>query len=84
MKSLYHAGAVMASGGLVALLSFSLEMLVSAVWGLLRREGCCFPWLREPVANVAAIGPERALTGPVRRGDSGTIARNLSALGAVD
>jgi predicted short-subunit dehydrogenase-like oxidoreductase (DUF2520 family) len=32
------------------------------------------------VANVGKVGARRALTGPVRRGDSGTVRRNLEAL----
>jgi len=84
MKSLYHAAAVMASGGVVALLSYSLDMLARC--GLTPSEArrVLLPLVEGTVANVSALGPERALTGPVRRGDSGTVARNLSALGAVD
>jgi predicted short-subunit dehydrogenase-like oxidoreductase (DUF2520 family) len=36
--------------------------------------------MRMSIAHVAALGPEQGLTGPVARGDVGTIARNLSAL----
>jgi predicted short-subunit dehydrogenase-like oxidoreductase (DUF2520 family) len=84
MKSLYHAAAVMSSGGVVALLSFSLDMLARC--GLTPSEArrVLLPLVEGTVANVSALGPERALTGPVRRGDSGTVARNLAALGAVD
>jgi predicted short-subunit dehydrogenase-like oxidoreductase (DUF2520 family) len=84
MKSLYHAAAVLASGGVVALLSFSLEMLVRCGLGPTEARRVLFPLVQGTVANVSALGAERALTGPVRRGDSGTIARNLAALGAVD
>lgn len=84
MKSLYHAAAVMASGGVVALLSFSLDMLVRCGLGPTEARRVLLPLVEGTVANVSAIGPERALTGPVRRGDSDTVARNLAALGAVD
>jgi predicted short-subunit dehydrogenase-like oxidoreductase (DUF2520 family) len=36
--------------------------------------------MRTSLDNVAALGPERAMTGPVSRGDVGTIERNLAAL----
>jgi predicted short-subunit dehydrogenase-like oxidoreductase (DUF2520 family) len=84
MKSLYHAAAVMASGGLVALLSFSLDMLVRCGLAPSEARRVLLPLVEGTVANISALGPERALTGPVRRGDSGTVARNLAALGAVD
>src|SRR6185436_6425227 len=84
MKSLYHAAAVMASGGVVSLLSFSLEMLVRCGLSASEAQRVLLPLVEGTVANVSAIGPERALTGPVRRGDSGTVARNLAALRSVD
>ena len=36
--------------------------------------------MRTSIAHVAALGPEQGLTGPVARGDVGTIQRNLAAL----
>ncbi len=33
-------------------------------------------------ANIARLGPQRALTGPAVRGDAGTVERNLDALSA--
>jgi predicted short-subunit dehydrogenase-like oxidoreductase (DUF2520 family) len=84
MKSLYHAAAVLSSGGVVALLSFSIDMVARC--GLTPSEArrVLLPLVEGTVANVSALGPERALTGPVRRGDSETVARNLAALVAVD
>ena len=84
MKSLYHAAAVMASGGLVALLSFSLDMLVMCGLKPSEARRVLLPLVEGTVSNVSALGPERALTGPVRRGDSETVARNLAALDSAD
>jgi predicted short-subunit dehydrogenase-like oxidoreductase (DUF2520 family) len=36
--------------------------------------------LRATTENVLQSGPERALTGPIRRGDVGTVRRHLAAL----
>jgi predicted short-subunit dehydrogenase-like oxidoreductase (DUF2520 family) len=36
--------------------------------------------VRATVDNVAALGPNAALTGPAARGDDATIARHLDAL----
>ena len=35
---------------------------------------------RGSLADVAALGPRDALTGPVRRGDTATVERHLDAL----
>jgi len=40
--------------------------------------------VRAGMENVLAIGPEKALTGPVARGDIQTIRRHLDALAGAD
>jgi predicted short-subunit dehydrogenase-like oxidoreductase (DUF2520 family) len=79
-KELYHAGAVLASGGLTALISISLEILARC--GLSEKEArsVLFPLIESTIANIQAVGPRGALTGPVRRGDVGTSRRNTRAL----
>jgi predicted short-subunit dehydrogenase-like oxidoreductase (DUF2520 family) len=83
MKSLYHAAAVMASGGVVALLSISLELLERCGLSGIESKKVLMPLVEGTVANVRAVGPVRALTGPVRRGDAGTVRRNMKAVAAV-
>lgn len=84
MKGLYHAAAVMASGGVTALVSISLEMLARCGLSDAQARRVLLPLVEGTVANIRAVGPARALTGPVRRGDAGTVARNLQALAAMD
>jgi predicted short-subunit dehydrogenase-like oxidoreductase (DUF2520 family) len=84
MKSLYHAAAVMASGGVVALFSISLEMLARCGLDEAESKKVLLPLIEGTIANVRALGPARALTGPVRRGDTGTVERNMKALAAID
>ena len=38
--------------------------------------------MRAAVENWAALGPERALTGPIARGDEATVARQREAVAA--
>ena len=38
------------------------------------------PLVRRTLDNVAALGPERALTGPVARGDEATVAAQREAV----
>ena len=83
-KELYHAGAVLASGGLDALVSVSLEILVRCGLSEIGAKKVLFPLIEGTMANIQAVGPTRAMTGPVRRGDGGTIKRNIQALALVD
>jgi len=75
-RARYHAAAVVASNHLVALLG-QVERLAMAC-------GVPFeafaPLVRSSVADAFGIGPARALTGPVARGDLATVEQHLSTL----
>jgi predicted short-subunit dehydrogenase-like oxidoreductase (DUF2520 family) len=77
-RTSYHAAAVIASNHLVALLG-QVERVAA-------RAGVPFEayldLVQGTVDNVAALGPEAALTGPVARGDWDTVGRHLAALPA--
>jgi predicted short-subunit dehydrogenase-like oxidoreductase (DUF2520 family) len=79
-KPAYHAAAVMASGGLVALLDaiVALGKVVGldepgalAIYGRL---------LEQTLANARSGGVAAALTGPIARGDAGTVEAHVEAL----
>jgi predicted short-subunit dehydrogenase-like oxidoreductase (DUF2520 family) len=72
----YHAAASIASNFLVAL-EAAAERLGATV-GLEREQ--LVPLVRATVENWARLGPERALTGPVARGDEATVARQRAAV----
>jgi predicted short-subunit dehydrogenase-like oxidoreductase (DUF2520 family) len=72
----YHAAACIASNHLVALLGQVERVASSAGVPLAAFE----PLVRATIDNVFALGPEAALTGPVSRGDVGTVARHLAAV----
>jgi predicted short-subunit dehydrogenase-like oxidoreductase (DUF2520 family) len=85
-KALYHASAAVASNYLVALLDAAaglMAMSVPANAGMNRAAAIAAlePLVRATVENVMAMGPARALTGPIARGDAGTIQRHLEAMG---
>ena len=72
-KAAYHAAAVMAAGGVVALIDVIRE--IAAATGL-DEAGALriyLPLLEQTVANARALGVARSLTGPAPRGDAGTI-----------
>lgn len=82
-KAIYHASAVIASNYLVALLEAA-----SGLWrvlGLSQEEGlrALLPLVRGTIENLETIGLPDALTGPIARGDVGTIEQHLSALTEV-
>lgn len=72
----YHAAAVIASNHLVALLGQAERVAV----GIGAPIDAFLDLARGSLADVAALGAVGALTGPVRRGDSGTVERHLQAL----
>jgi predicted short-subunit dehydrogenase-like oxidoreductase (DUF2520 family) len=73
-RAVYHAALAMTSNFAV--------MLAGEGADLLGDHEVLLPLLRATVQNIARLGPDAALTGPVVRGDAGTIAAHLRALPA--
>lgn len=81
-KARYHAAACVASNYLVSLTDFACRLLADC--GLKEDEAIKLlaPLQQATLANLYQLGPEQALTGPIVRGDAGTVAKHLSALSA--
>ena len=79
-KSIYHAGGVFASNYLSALIESALRCHEKA--GIPRTASlkALEPMVRATVDAIFENGPERALTGPISRGDVAMIRRQLEAL----
>jgi predicted short-subunit dehydrogenase-like oxidoreductase (DUF2520 family) len=77
-RALYHAAASVASNFLITL-EAAAERL-AALAGVDRE--LLAPLVRSTVENWATLGAERALTGPVARGDWGTVRRQREAIEA--
>jgi predicted short-subunit dehydrogenase-like oxidoreductase (DUF2520 family) len=77
-KALYHAAAVFCSNYLVAVEGLAEEVFRAA--GVMEPVEAFGPLVRATLDNVLRSGPAEALTGPVVRGDVGTVRRNLEAL----
>lgn len=81
-KTIYHTAAAIASNYTVTLAALASDLLV--------RQGVApdantalrylLPLMRGTVENLDALGLPDALTGPLARGDVGTVARHLEAL----
>jgi predicted short-subunit dehydrogenase-like oxidoreductase (DUF2520 family) len=79
-KVLYHAAAVFACNYLVTLVKLALDLWRD--FGVSSKEAtrALLPLLRGTINNIDNIGLPNCLTGPVARGDLGTIEKHLSAL----
>jgi predicted short-subunit dehydrogenase-like oxidoreductase (DUF2520 family) len=79
-KAAYHAAAVLAAGGLTALLD--VVAAVAAPTGLDEAGALAVygPLAAQALANAAALGIAPALTGPAARGDVGTVVAHLEAV----
>jgi len=77
-RAAYHAAACIASNFLVTLQDVAERLAQSA--GLDREP--LAELVRATVANWAQLGPQRALTGPIARGDEATVARQRAAVAA--
>jgi predicted short-subunit dehydrogenase-like oxidoreductase (DUF2520 family) len=81
-KSAYHAAAVLAAGGFVALLDAIAEL--GRVAGLDEQGSLAIygPLIEQTLGNARALGIRAALTGPITRGDRGTLEAHLATLRA--
>jgi predicted short-subunit dehydrogenase-like oxidoreductase (DUF2520 family) len=81
-KAAYHAAAVLAAGGVDALLDAIVEL--GSVAGLDEAGSLAIygPLVEQTLANARALGIDAALTGPATRGDRGTIAAHVAELEA--
>lgn len=79
-RAAYHAAAVVASNHLVALLG-QVERLAAVAGAPFEAFA---PLVRSSVENAFLLGAAEALTGPVARGDLGTVERHLGALDATE
>lgn len=79
-RVLYHAAAVMASNYTVTLVK-----LASDLWGNFgisqpRAVAALLPLIRGTIHNIETVGLPDCLTGPISRGDVGTVNKHIAAL----
>jgi predicted short-subunit dehydrogenase-like oxidoreductase (DUF2520 family) len=79
-RAAYHAAASMASNALTALLDIGRQILADAGIEHSASEAMLLPLVRGTLDNVEALGTREALTGPIVRGDVGTVKKHLAAL----
>jgi len=76
-KTMYHASAVVASNFMVTLVDFAYQLL--SVAGIDSKDAYSVlgPLIEGTLANIKQVGPVNALTGPIVRGDVGTVSDHL-------
>lgn len=82
-RALYHAAAALASNDLVALIAAASRTWAAAGLPAEAARVALAPLVLGAARNIAAHPLERALTGPVARGDVATVARHLEALAGM-
>lgn len=82
-RAAYHAAASVASNFLVTLHAAAETIARGAGLEPQEARALLIPLLRRTVDNLAALGPEAALTGPIARGDHATVAAQRAAVEEV-
>jgi predicted short-subunit dehydrogenase-like oxidoreductase (DUF2520 family) len=79
-KSAYHAAAATAAGGAVALLDAIARIAAESGFDEETALAVYLPLARQALANAESLGIAQSLTGPIVRGDTGTVADHLAFL----
>lgn len=79
-KPLYHLGACVASNYLVALVHYAVNIYKNIGLSSEQAVQALMPLIKGTLNNIETMGPAKALTGPVARGDIITVEQHLDAL----
>lgn len=79
-RPLYHAALAHGANHLSTLVNEAMDRLREA--GVVHPERVLGPLLHASLANTLALG-DAALTGPIARGDAGTVAKHVATIGAT-
>ncbi|OGO31060.1 MAG: hypothetical protein A2Z29_08190 [Chloroflexi bacterium RBG_16_56_11] len=79
-KVLYHAAAVFACNYLVTLVKMATDLWQTFSIPTDQATRALLPLLRGTLHNIETIGIPQCLTGPIARGDDGTVSKHLKAL----
>jgi predicted short-subunit dehydrogenase-like oxidoreductase (DUF2520 family) len=79
-KAAYHAAAMIACNGLVTLVKLAADLWQTFSIPTDQAVKALLPLLRGTIHNIETIGLPDCLTGPIARGDAGTIKKHLDTL----
>jgi predicted short-subunit dehydrogenase-like oxidoreductase (DUF2520 family) len=83
-KAAYHAAAMIACNGLVTLVKLAADLWQTFSVPTDQAVKALLPLLRGTIHNIETIGLPDCLTGPIARGDAGTIKKHLDTLQVKD
>ncbi len=81
-KAIYHAAAVIVSNYLVAVIDFGLNQFKEIGIDKMTAKKALWPLITGTLSNIEILGTEKALTGPIVRGDCETIEKHLAVMEA--
>jgi len=79
-RAAYHAACALAANGAAALASAAGALLRAAGVAAPEVPRLLGPLLRSVAVNVAAVGPEAALSGPIRRGEAAAVREHVARI----
>ena len=79
-KVIYHAAAVIACNYLVTLVKLATDLWQSFGIPPHQATQALLPLIRGTIHNIETVGIPQCLTGPIARGDTGTVSKHLTAL----
>jgi len=82
-KVIYHAAAVIACNYLVTLVKLATDLWQSFNVPTHQATQALLPLISGTIHNIETVGIPQCLTGPIARGDTGTIKKHLEALQKV-
>jgi predicted short-subunit dehydrogenase-like oxidoreductase (DUF2520 family) len=82
-KVIYHAAAVLACNYLVTLVKLATDLWQTFNIPPEQAIQALLPLVRGTISNIDAVGIPQCLTGPIARGDTGTVKKHLNALREV-
>jgi len=82
-KVIYHAAAVIACNYLVTLVKLATDLWQTFNIPTQQATQALLPLIRGTIHNIDTVGIPQCLTGPIARGDTGTIKKHLEALQKV-
>lgn len=79
-KAKYHAASVFVSNNVIALFNTGVELLNDCGFTEEEAKESLYPLIINNIKNIGDKGIVNSLTGPIERGDSGTVEKHLQAL----
>ncbi len=79
-KGLYHAASCMASNYFITIFHMAVELMEYAGLGHDEATRILLPLVGGALENLKSVGTPKALTGPISRGDDGTVLKHLKAM----